>query len=262
MSVALRDQAGPFETVGRAPEISSHHRDASDRTVVSAEHGYELWAQSYDQEPNPLLALEERLLTPILPNLKGRMVLDLACGTGRWLATLMLRGAISGIGIDFSRAMLAAAGSKPLLRGRLVRADCLATPLPRAAVDLVVCSFAIGHISRIEALAAELARVARPHAAIYVSDMHPEAHRSGWRTGFRSHCRPVEITTFSHSLADVHAAFEAQGLELAECIEGRLGKPEWSIFERAGRLDRFQQVTDIPAIFVSQFRQPDTARRR
>ncbi|MDE3179972.1 MAG: class I SAM-dependent methyltransferase [Acidobacteriota bacterium] len=259
MSIALRDQAGPFETAARAHEINSHHLEAAEPRVISAEHGYELWARSYDQEPNPLLALEERLLTPILPNLNGRMVLDLACGTGRWLAALMLRGAISGIGIDFSQAMLAAAGSKPLLCGRLVRADCLTTPLPRAAVDVVVCSFAIGHISKIEALAAELARVARPHAAIYVSDMHPEAYRRGWRTGFRSHCRPVEISTFCHSLTDVHDAFEAQGLELAECIEGRLEEPERSIFERAGRLDRFQQVTDIPAIFVSQFRQPDPA---
>lgn len=262
MSATLRDQARRRETAVCAPEFKPLNPDTAQPRVLSPEHGYGLWARSYDQEPNPLLALEERLLAPALPNLKDARVLDAACGTGRWLTTLLSRGASSGIGIDFSPAMLAAARSKPLLRERLVRADCVAMPLPNESVDLVVCSFVVGHIRNVEALAAELARVARPRATIYVSDVHPDAYQRGWRTGFRSHGRPVEIAAFHHSLTDVHDVFAAQGLELAECIEGRLGEPERSVFERAGRLDRFQQVVHLPAIFVSQFRQPDPPARR
>jgi len=228
---------------------------------LSAREGYELWAQSYDQEPNPLLALEERLLTPNLPSLQGRRILDVACGTGRWLNKLLPAGARSGIGIDCSPAMIAAARSNPLLKGRLVRADILALPLPSAAADLVVCSFAIGHFRDVGALAVELARVARPDATIYVSDVHPEAYRRGWRTGFRSNGQPVEITTFFRPLERIFEAFDARGLELAECIEGRLGEAERSIFQRAGRLDRFHQVKDMPAIFVSRFRSIEPVRR-
>ncbi|MGD0226654.1 MAG: methyltransferase domain-containing protein [Terriglobia bacterium] len=96
-----------------------------DRNCISVEEGYERWAPTYDRDPNPLLALEERQLQLMIPPLKGKRVLDLACGTGRWLAWLMAAGATSGVGVDSSRAMLDVAKGKSAARSRLVQADCL-----------------------------------------------------------------------------------------------------------------------------------------
>ena len=78
-----------------------------ERSCVSVQEGYERWAPTYDRDPNPLLALEERQLKLMIPPLEGKRVLDLACGTGRWLAWLMKGGARTGVGVDFSPAMLA-----------------------------------------------------------------------------------------------------------------------------------------------------------
>lgn len=255
MSFALGDPAGSRKVAANPAEVNLQELGTGRPTVVSADYGYELWAQSYDHEPNPVLTLEERLLTPVLPGLKGGRVLDVACGTGRWLSRLIRLGASSGIGIDLSGSMLAAAGRNPHLRGRLVRADCLALPLPKMAADMVVCSFAIGHLPDIETLAAELARVARPHAPIFVSDVHPEACRRGFlRTRFRSNGRPVEITSFSRPMERILEAFAAQGLAVAELIEGRLGDAERPVFERAGRLEHFHELKGLPAIFIVRFR--------
>lgn len=162
MSLAPGAPIEPVNTEVHAPEASPRESHTREPLIVSADYGYNLWAQSYDHELNPLLALEERVLIPILPDLRGSRVLDLACGTGRWLGTLLRLGASSGIGIDCSYAMLAAVGTKPLLRRRLVRADALALPLGDAAADLIVCSFALGHFREVRGLAAEVARVARP----------------------------------------------------------------------------------------------------
>jgi ubiquinone/menaquinone biosynthesis C-methylase UbiE len=230
--------------------------------IVSADCGYNLWAQSYDRELNPLLALEERLLIPILPDLKGSRVLDLACGTGRWLATLLRLGASSGIGIDFSPSMLSAAGSKPLLRGRLVRADGLALPVRASAADLIVCSFAIGHFREVHRLAAELARVARPAATVYVSDVHPEAYQRGYlRTRFRANGNSVEIISFSRPLERIFAAFARQGFAIEGLIEGRLGEAERSVFEWAGRLEHFHEIKPLPVIFIARFVREVSAKR-
>ena len=94
-----------------APRARDAGGGASVRRVSAAE-GYKLWAPAYDRDPNPLLALEERQLTPLLPDLKQKAVIDVACGTGRWLEKLMDRGARSGFGVDLSRAMLAVARTK------------------------------------------------------------------------------------------------------------------------------------------------------
>ena len=72
---------------------------ATSMAVVSAREGYRQWARSYDAEPNALLALEKRCLEPLLPCARGLDVVDLGCGTGRWLEALKERGAHSLLGV-------------------------------------------------------------------------------------------------------------------------------------------------------------------
>ena len=62
-------------------------------TIVEVEEGYRRWSEVYDDAPNPLLALEERVLGPLLAEVRGERVVDLGCGTGRWLARLQEREA-------------------------------------------------------------------------------------------------------------------------------------------------------------------------
>src|SRR5438445_5496681 len=119
---------------------------------VSVVEGYERWAPTYDHTPNPLLNLEGRTLAALLPKLGGKRVLDLACGTGRWLERILVQGADLAVGTDLSTAMLRAAGGKRSIEGRLVRADCLNLPFRSAVFDLVICSFALGHLQALGAM--------------------------------------------------------------------------------------------------------------
>ena len=73
---------------------------------LSASDAYSLWAATYDESSNALLALERRIVDTLLPDLEGLNVLDLACGIGRWLKCLLQRGAASVLGIDPSIMML------------------------------------------------------------------------------------------------------------------------------------------------------------
>ncbi len=223
---------------------------------VSVAEGYELWAATYDQDPNPLLVLEERALEPWLPDLKGKYVLDVACGTGRWLERLLSRGARSGAGADFSSAMLAVASSKASLRGRLARADCLALPFQSGFADLLLCSFALGHINDLVAIAREFARVTRPSADVFITDLHPEGYAKGWRTAFRHRSGSVEISASAHPIQEVREAFASRGFQLARLIEPRLDEAERSIFEQRGKVHLLDHVRDIPAVFTCHFRAP------
>ena len=58
-----------------------------------AREGFSRWSEVYDDQPNPLLALEERFLAELLPDVRGLDVVDIGCGTGRWLARLASQGA-------------------------------------------------------------------------------------------------------------------------------------------------------------------------
>jgi ubiquinone/menaquinone biosynthesis C-methylase UbiE len=227
-----------------------------ERSFVSVQEGYERWAPTYDRDPNPLLALEERQLRLMIPPLAGKRVLDLACGTGRWLELMMAGGAGSGVGVDFSPAMLAAAKEKPDIRRRIVQADCRAIPFAHAVFDLVVCSFAVGHIPDLRVVAREVARVATPNADVYVTDLHPLAYGQGWQAGFRDRWGAVEITTWPRSTQEFLAPWISAGFDCAQLVECRFSEPERPVFTQAGKGDVFERYCTVPAVLVCHFERP------
>ena len=223
-------------------------------TRVSTGEGYRLWAATYDEDLNPLLAVERRALGPMLPDLRGKHSLDVGCGTGRWLRAFVERGARTAVGIDASPEMIMRAAAKPLLRNRLVLAHALALPLHRGSADVIVCSFAVGHILDTRAFARELARVARPGADVFVTDMHPAARALGWRCAFRCADRTVEIETFVRALPDLRDSFENGGFRLVKSGEFRFGESERPIFRAAGKDALFLTAQRVPAVLILHFR--------
>jgi ubiquinone/menaquinone biosynthesis C-methylase UbiE len=220
---------------------------------VSAAEGYEWWAASYDNAPNPLLAREERYLSALLTDLRNKSILDLACGTGRWLGRLLAQGCASGIGIDYSGAMLRVAETKPAIRGRLARASCESLPLVSNCFDLAICSFAIGHIHHLESLAGELWRVTKASADVFVTDLHSEAYAQGWRVGFRLGDAAIQIETHPRTAEEIVRVFGMNGFRCKMYETLWLGEPERPIFEHAGKLDAFTETCKSPAVLVCHF---------
>lgn len=229
-------------------------RTSDGPSSVSVAEGYERWAPSYDRTPNPLLAREERYLVPLLPDLHDKHVLDLACGTGRWLERLLARGAHLGVGVDFSIAMLGIARRKVTLTGRLARADCLRLPFRTSVFDLAVCSFALSHIQDLQPMVRELARVMKPDSDVFVSDLHPEAYARGWRTGFRDGPGSCQIETLPRTAEEIVSVFHSAGFECLTHLPLCLGEPEQPMFAEAGKGHWFAERVQLPAVLVCRFR--------
>jgi ubiquinone/menaquinone biosynthesis C-methylase UbiE len=183
-----------------------------------------------------------------------KLVLDLACGTGRWLQNLVALGARSGVGVDFSAAMLRIAAIKPAIACRLTRADCTRLPFPAGLFDFAICSFALGHFHDLRAVSGEFATILRPGADLVLSDVHPDAYARGWRTGFRQERIALEIQTVHHSFAEILEQFGSSGFDCCDLLSESLGEPERPLFIRAGREHLFQSACKIPAVFIARFR--------
>jgi lipopolysaccharide transport system permease protein len=221
---------------------------------VSVAEGYTRWAASYDQTPNPLLALEERCLLPLLPDVAGKRMLDLACGTGRWLEKFSVSNPVLALGVDLSQAMLGVAREKAAVAGRLARADCLKLPLRDGSFDVAICSFALEHIGTFSELAQECSRVLAENADLYISELHPSAYGAGWRTGFRDQQGALQIDATSHSSSEIVRVFNSLGFELVQSLECFLGEPERPLFTQAGKENYFDKARVIPAIMILHFR--------
>lgn len=124
-------------------------------------------------------------------DLAGGRVLDLACGTGD-LCRELVRAGLSPVGVDRSAGMLAAArraaAAAPLLRG-----DALRLPVRDAALDGVVCGFALRNFAEVPPVLAECARVLRPGGRLALLEVDTPAQpllRLGHRLWF-SHVVPL-----------------------------------------------------------------------
>jgi cytosine/adenosine deaminase-related metal-dependent hydrolase/ubiquinone/menaquinone biosynthesis C-methylase UbiE len=215
--------------------------------------GYRLWSRVYDTQPNPLLTLEERFLELLLPPVNGLDVVDLGCGTGRWLARLVSRNPASLVGVDFSTEMLEKAERKLGGSAKLLIGDCEKVPLSSACADLVVCSFLGSYIENFADFAAQVRRILRPGGSVFFTDLHPTTvAKCGWRRGFFVDGSHIDIATYARPIEEILQSFQRVGLQASALLEPHFGEPEFSVFDKAGKKDSFQASSTHPAIFVLQ----------
>lgn len=245
-----------MSTANSEPECTERARAVHSNprlSVLAVAEGYERWAASYDRAPNPLLAREERRLLPMMMDLERRRILDLACGTGRWLERLAAPGGHQVVGIDASIAMLRLGSAKSSVTGRLAQASCENLPFGPASFNLAICSFALGHFRDLQSTALELARVTAAEGDLFISDLHPEAYTRGWRVGFRENGAAYEIEMLPRSADEIAHAFSRNGFQCRTIESLRLGQPEEETFARAGKSAWFAESCQVPAVIFCHF---------
>jgi ubiquinone/menaquinone biosynthesis C-methylase UbiE/cytosine/adenosine deaminase-related metal-dependent hydrolase len=230
--------------------------------VLPMTASFDGWAEVYDSQPNPLLALEQRVLTPLLPPVRGLDVLDAGCGTGRWLMHLAEGSPRRLTGVDLSSEMIAAAGRKLGSRCELRLGSCTSLPVPAESTDLVLSSFVLSYLDDLEAFAVEVDRILRPGGSFVLTDMHPETESSlGWKRSYHSDGAEVLIRSYHYGLPHILEIFERHGFRLMARDEPQFGAEEQAIFAKHGKEKFWAAAQGWPAIYVLKWRKPPTRPR-
>jgi SAM-dependent methyltransferase len=113
-------------------------------------------------------------LQALLPDLRGRNVLDLGCGFGWFCRWARENGAAHVVGIDVSEKMLAQArATTPGAEIVYTRADMEWLELPPAVYDLVYSSLALHYIANLDGLLSQVHRSLVPGGSLVFSVEHP-----------------------------------------------------------------------------------------
>jgi cytosine/adenosine deaminase-related metal-dependent hydrolase/SAM-dependent methyltransferase len=227
--------------------------EATEPRRVDAREGYRLWAREYDRGANPFLTLEQRFLGALLPPVEDKVVLDVGCGTGRWLEHFAGHGPRRLAGVDLSAEMLEVAKEKVGAKAELFEWDCSALDGFTLEADVALGSFLLSYVEDLPGLAQSLRRGLRDGGSLFVTDIHPETKlRLGWRRGFRAGGESFEIATFHRTIEETLADFENCGFELQAFLQPAFGEPEKAVFTGAGKLSEFEKAAALPAIYVLQ----------
>jgi ubiquinone/menaquinone biosynthesis C-methylase UbiE len=136
---------------------------------------YEQAAEFYDAEPNSVLFTETRTVLEMLALGPDDVLLDAACGTGKYLAEALKAGAAAA-GLDFSEEMLRRAGVK-CPGARLLHHDLERLPLPFGDGEFskIAVAHALRHVGGAPGLFSEFARLLGGGGALVVTITHPAA---------------------------------------------------------------------------------------
>ena len=184
------------------------------RQAVETRYGYDLWASTYDATPNPIVTVDDEVLSALIGDVSGQVVVDAGCGTGRHTVRLAASAA-RVIAIDYSEAMLEQLRRK--VGGGHV--ECIAhdlrTPLPIGSqqADGVVCALVGEHIENLVELYRELHRVLRVGGWLVFSVYHPYLALSGKQANFTDEhaCIEYRLGALKHQISDYFTAMSDAG---------------------------------------------------
>jgi ubiquinone/menaquinone biosynthesis C-methylase UbiE len=222
---------------------------------VSALEGHRLWAPVYDSTPNPIAALDTRIMRDAIKSIPATRVVDLACGTGRTLRHLCQKFP-NVLGIDYCDAMLRQAAQHAPLRHRLALADIAHLPIRDGTADLVVCSLALGYLPDLWAAFHEMSRILAKGGQILISDLHPEATANGWTRSFYAGGIRYDINHHSHLFDDITEVATARGLRLTHRRDAYVGLPELPLFVTGAKEELFSKIIQIPALLIHIWEKP------
>ena len=210
--------------------------EAEYRSVPTPE-GYDLWAASYDVEDNPMLVMDELETPGLLGDLADRDLLDLGCGTGRYVLRALSAGA-RVTGIDASPGMLDVARRKVGDAAELLQHD-LAQPLPLAdaSFDVVISALVLEHIASPAQFFAEAARVLHRGGRLVASTMHPALFLRSTQAHYNDRAAGVTylFQSFDHQAADFVTAGLEAGLTLEAMCEARVDTDFAAAHSRAAK---------------------------
>ena len=146
-------------------------------SVYDSEGFFELY-QKLRSNPISLNEIVEKpTMLGLLPDLQGKRLLDLGCGTGEHLALYLQRGAQFVAGIDLSAAMLQQAAKNLLNFGPLFLLQQLPmerlSELEASDFDVITSSFAFHYIENFPALLQSIKAKLKPNGTLIFSQEHP-----------------------------------------------------------------------------------------
>jgi SAM-dependent methyltransferase len=158
---------------------------------------YERLAARYDEDRGRWPLERDDVLDDLLVSRPVVRVLDLGCGTGRWLAAqrhLLGDSRVEFLGADPSAAMLGKARAKEA--ASLVRARAENLPVRDAAIDYVVSSYAFHHFGDNDRALDEIVRVLAPLGVFRINNIEPMAARGWWLYEFFPETVAIDAARF------------------------------------------------------------------
>jgi len=221
---------------------------------LAVQEGYEVVAAYYDRG-NPVMDVEQRHTASRLAQLMlpGGIVVDLGCGTGRYIERLAA-AATRVTAVDRAVAMLSACRERAVNYPNVDVLECdvtaISDEIAHGSVDLIVCCLVVDHLPTVMLGKAfrEMSRILKVGGRLYVTDVN-----GYFQMLMKQHARFVDgdgrlqsIRVYPHTIPATLIALEHAGfaVEIGEvCVQ----RSDIERNQELAELDGFPLITEYLA---------------
>ncbi len=225
----------------------------ADSVYLNVKEGYDLWSTIYDEEDNPLVALEEPVVRLWSQGVRGQRIADIGCGTGRHSIRLAQEGACIDA-YDLSLGMMAKAMQKLQGTNTSFLQHAFPNPLPANdnTYDMVVFALVADHIENLPAAFREINRVLKPAGKAIFTVLHPAMNLRGVTARFTNPTTEdqVKVAAYEHTYGDFVTAVLEANLRIEIIVEKRGSE------ELAKRAPRAEKYIDWPMLLAMLLQKP------
>ena len=228
---------------------------------TSPTKAYNLWASSYDAQPdNPILFLDDLLFKEMLATstLEGRRVVDVGCGTGRHWEALTGKNVAELIGYEASAGMLRKVREKYPKAKTYLHSGHALKELEDGSADVFVSTLVIAHIRNLAAEWREWDRVLKDQGEIFLTDFHPVALERGANRSFMHRDKLIYIKNYVHTLDKVRELAAKLNWKEVGFIEYRIDERVRPIFERLQVMEAYKDSYDQLVLYGLHFKKGST----
>ena len=187
---------------------------------MSIRKSYNTWSQSYDKMMNKTRDLEEQAIRSSLEKFRFSRALELGCGTGKNTGFLSSIAA-ELIAVDFSEEMMKKAKEKfPGINADFRPLDINSPwPLESNSFELISTSLVLEHISNLDFVFAEAARVLKDKGKFYIGELHPGKQYLGSKAKFETENGIESPDCYVHHISEFFSTAVANGFVLYDLGE-------------------------------------------
>jgi ubiquinone/menaquinone biosynthesis C-methylase UbiE len=218
---------------------------------------YDLWASAYDDQPgNLMIDLDEEIFSSFLQNieLKGKIIADIGCGTGRHWKKILDKAPHQLIGYDVSVEMLKRLKEKYPEATTHLLTDNLLHGLENNSCDVLTSTLTVAHIENLESAFAEWDRVLKPGGEVVITDYHPELLAKGGKRTFKYRNKIIAIQNFIHPIEKVKALARQLHWNEIRFTEKKIDEAVKEYYENQYALSLYEKFKGTAVIYGIHFK--------
>lgn len=185
---------------------------------VSVSGLYDVWAEDYDKQNNLLFFLEEQISYNLF-NFRGKDILDLGCGTGRYAVSLAKKNRV--VAVDFNKKMLGIAkkkAEKARVEIKFIQGNVIDFKTEKK-FDIIISMMVQDQIKDLEKVGKVIFSASKKGTDVFTSNVHPIRMKEILSKGKSEILPGYLIEEYSHPLEEYLRVFGKLGFKLIKKID-------------------------------------------